>query len=165
MCKDVCGALFKIATQKNGKNLGVIYTQWDAMQVIYLMSLSPNPPFHILLCCWAQDSTYSTSQTPGPAGFLLGSGNGRNSRKSGRQDEKRRDWVPVSPFPASSTPAAAAVGSNLHFLSALPNPASSDSSKVPAAAGDTPPSKVWVPQNPRSELLGSSFSTSFLSFL
>ena len=44
MCKDVCGTLFKIAPHKNGKNLDVIYTQWDARGVIYLMSLSPNHP-------------------------------------------------------------------------------------------------------------------------
>lgn len=31
MCKDVCGALFKIATHKKGKNLEVIYTLGDAM--------------------------------------------------------------------------------------------------------------------------------------
>lgn len=43
MCKGVCGALFKIAAHKNGKNLGEVCTQWDAMRVIYLMSLSPNP--------------------------------------------------------------------------------------------------------------------------
>ena len=49
MCKGVCGAPFKIAAHKNGKNLGEICTQQDAMQVIYLMSLSPNPCFCCLL--------------------------------------------------------------------------------------------------------------------
>jgi len=49
MCKSVCGAPFKIAAHKNGKNLGEICTQRDAMQVIYLMSLSLNPRFCRLL--------------------------------------------------------------------------------------------------------------------
>lgn len=120
MCKDVCGALFKIAMDKNGKNLDVIYIQWNAMQVIHLMPLSLNQPFHILLRCWGEDSAHSTSQTPGPAGFLLDPSNERHLRKTGRYREGRRAWVSGSSFPASTTPAAAAVGSRLHFLSQPP---------------------------------------------
>lgn len=106
MCKDVCGALFKIATHKKGKNLEVIYTLGDAMWVIYRMSLSPNPPFHILLCYWGQDSAHCISQTPEPPGFLLGSRNGRHrGRLEGRARREGTEFLflPFLPAPLHSS--------------------------------------------------------------
>lgn len=58
MCKDVCGALFKMATHKNRKNQDAIYTQ-DAMPVIYLTSLSPIHPS--IFCSAAGARTFHTS--------------------------------------------------------------------------------------------------------
>ena len=75
------------------------------MQVIYPMPLSLNPPFHILLRCWGQDSAHSTSQTPGPAGFLLGSSKGRHSRRwegRGRGEGPEFRFPPFLPAHSSS---------------------------------------------------------------
>lgn len=74
------------------------------MQVIYLMSLSPNARFCCLLLLLGPYSAYSPSQIPSLAGFLLGSSYGRHSKKIGRQGKGRQDWVPISSFPDSTTP-------------------------------------------------------------
>lgn len=121
MCKDVCGALFKIATHKNGKNLDVIYTPRDARGAINVSQAES--PFHILLYCWSRDCTHFTSQTPGPAGFPLGSSSGRHLR---RLEGRARGEGTVS---------------SCSFLSQHPHPSSSHWLQPPfvSALPDNPP--------------------------
>ena len=134
------------------------------MQVIYLMSLSPNARFCCLLLLLGPYSAYSPSQSPSLAGFLLGSSYGRHSKKVGRQGKGRQDWVPISSFPASTTPEwqQQQFQSPLSFCTLKPS--------LCRLLQDTSsswwqPSKFGVPQNPHSELLGPNFSASFLLFL
>lgn len=54
------------------------------MQVIYLMPLSLNPSFHILLRCWGQDSAHSTSQDQ-LASCWIPAMRGTQGRLEGRQ--------------------------------------------------------------------------------
>lgn len=131
MCKDVCGALFKIATHKNGKNLDVIYTPRDARGAINVSQAESR--FHILLYCWSRDCTHFTSQTPGPAGFPLGSSSGRHLRRlEGRARGEGTEFL-FLPFPTASPQQQPLAPASLCFYT--PRPASSDSSKIPASGG------------------------------